>query len=50
MSKKKDKEEMLESLKSLIISYDVQIETEEDHVKDLKKEREILEKRLLAED
>jgi hypothetical protein len=50
MSKKSDKEEMIDSIKSLIISYNVQIEREEDHVVELRKERSILKERLLKEE
>jgi hypothetical protein len=49
MSKKRDKDEMIESLNSLIISYNVQIEREEDRILDLRKERSILRNRLIEE-
>ena len=50
MRKNKQKVELIDSLKSLIVSYDVQIEQEEDHITALKKEKYMLEKRLYNEE
>lgn len=49
MSKRKDADEFRESVRSTIISYDVKIDTLEDELVTLRRERDVLRGRLTEE-